>query len=248
MKDDIILELCIENGTRIDELIAKGADRVELCDNLAAGGTTVSYGVAAGVIRRCRSAGVKVMAMIRPRGGNFVYDDNEFAAMLDDTDMMLKLGAGGIVFGCLTAENRLDREKNLCLIRMAELPAVTSPDGPLSPADSPAVTGAVCSAGSPAGADSGIDRVFHMAFDHINPAEQLDSIRWLADNGVTRILTHGSADLSIPIEQNYTLLREYAAAAGAAVEILPGGGITAGNYREICAALGVRQVHGTRVL
>jgi copper homeostasis protein len=231
MKDGITLEVCIENGTRIDELIAKGADRVELCDNLAVGGTTVSYGVAAGVIRRCRNAGVKVMAMIRPRGGDFVYDDNEFAAMLDDTDMMLKLGAGGIVFGCLTAEGRLDRDKNLCLIRMAELPAVTAG------ADSPA-----------AGADSGIHRVFHMAFDHIDPAEQLDSIRWLADNGVTRILTHGSPDLSIPIEQNYPRLKEYTAAAGAALEILPGGGITAGNYREICAALGVGQVHGTRVL
>jgi copper homeostasis protein len=203
---------------------------VELCDNLASGGTTVSYGVAAGVIRRCREAGVKVMTMIRPRGGNFVYDDNEFAAMLDDTNMMLSLGTGGIVFGCLTPEGRLDREKNLSLIRMAELPAAG-----LSKAGSadPSVA-------------SGIDVVFHMAFDHIDPAEQLDSLRWLADNGVTRILTHGSPDLSVPIEQNYPRLREYIAVTG--IEILPGGGISAGNYREICAALGVMQVHGTRVL
>jgi copper homeostasis protein len=216
MKDGITLEVCIENGTRIDELAAKCADRVELNDNMAVGGTTVSYGVAENVIPRCHKGGIKVMSMVRPRGGDFVYDENEFAAMLKDLEILKTLGTDGVVFGCLSPDGGLDREKNLALIKAA---------------------------------DSGnIASVFHMAFDHINPDEQIDSLRWLADKGITRILTHGSSDQSIPIGQNYGRLREYIAASAGSVELLPGGGITADNYREICKALGVQQAHGTRIL
>jgi copper homeostasis protein len=218
MKDGITLEVCIENGTRIDELVAKGADRVELNDNMAVGGTTVSYGVAENVIPRCHRGGIKVMAMVRPRGGSFVYDGNEFAAMLRDAEILKSLGADGLVFGCLSSSGGLDREKNLALIRAAGI------------------------------SGDGVSTVFHMAFDHINPDEQLDSLRWLADMGLSRILTHGSADQSIPIEQNYGRLREYVAASAGGIEILPGGGLTADNYREICKALGVQQAHGTRIL
>jgi copper homeostasis protein len=219
MVDGITLEVCIENGTRIDELIARRCvDRVELNDNIAVGGTTVSYGVAENVIRRCHAAGITVMSMVRPRGGNFVYDKNEFAAMLRDLEILKTLGTDGVVFGCLTAAGSLDREKNLTLIK----------------------------AGLGAG---GIEAVFHMAFDHINSDEQLDALRWLANNGIKRVRPHGSADQSSPIEQNYKRLREYVAAGSASgIEILPGGGITGGNYREVCEALGVKQAHGTKIL
>ncbi|MDR2181465.1 MAG: copper homeostasis protein CutC, partial [Treponema sp.] len=104
MIDGITIEVCIENGTRIDELSARKnpdgslmADRVELNDNLAAGGTTVSYGVAGQVIGRCHDAGIKVMSMVRPRGGGFVYSDDEFSAMLRDLRMLRELGSGGVV-------------------------------------------------------------------------------------------------------------------------------------------------------
>ena len=219
MTDGITLEVCIENGSRVDELIAKGADRVELNDNLPASGTTVSYGVAENVIRRCHAGGIKVISMIRPRGGDFVYTEDETAIMLRDIEIQQTLGTDGVVFGCLTGSGSLDKEKNLCLIRAAfqqKTPEKT------------------------------MEVVFHMAFDHINPNEQLDSLRWLADNGVTRILTHGSADQSIPIQRNYKRLHEYITVGG--IEILPGGGITKDNFREICAELGVTQAHGTRIM
>jgi copper homeostasis protein len=212
MKNGITLEVCVENGSRIDELTAKGADRVELCDNLAAGGTTVSYGVAENVIARCHAAGIGVMSMIRPRGGNFVYDANELAAMLRDIEILRGLHTDGVVFGCLTVDKRLDRA------------AVEK-----------------CAA-----AAAGLEMTFHMAFDSIAEDEQLEALGWLADCGVTRILTHGSADLSVPIRLNYPRLREYIAAAQ--IEILPGGGVTKDNYRDICASLGISQAHGTRIL
>ncbi|GHV84893.1 copper homeostasis protein CutC [Spirochaetia bacterium] len=211
MKDGITLELCIENATRIEELAAKGADRFELCDNLAVGGTTVSYGVAENAITRSHAIGVKVMCMIRPRGGNFVYDANETAAMLRDIEVMHKLGTDGLVFGCLTQNNRLDKDLTEKCITAAR----------------------------------GLETTFHMAFDHIRPEEQLDSLRWLADR-VTRILTHGSADLSVPVKLNFPQLRKFITAGK--IEILVGGGVTKDNYRDICAALNVKQIHGTRLL
>ena len=214
MTNGITLEVCIENCSRLEELAEKGADRVELNNNMAAGGTTVSYGVAEYAMRRCHAAGIKVVSMVRPRGGNFVYNEDELAIMLKDIEILHRHGTDGIVFGCLTMSGSLDREKNLRLIR--------------------------------AGKERNLVIVFHMAFDHINPDEQLESLRWLADNGVTRILTHGSADQAIPIQNNYRRLKEYVAAGG--IEILPGGGVTSGNYREICTELGINQVHGSRVL
>jgi copper homeostasis protein len=219
MINGITLEVCIENGSRIDELAAKGADRVELCDNLAAGGTTVSYGVAEYAIRRCHGAGITVMSMIRPRGGNFVYSEDEAAIMLRDMEILNSLGTDGIVFGCLTSSGSLDREKTLRLAGAAQ---------------------ALCSGGKK------LDLVFHMAFDHINQDEQIESLRWLADAGIKRVLTHGSADQAIPVQNNYQRLREYIAAGG--IEILAGGGVTKDNYREICAELQITQVHGTQIL
>ena len=214
MTNGITLEVCIENASRLEELAEKGADRVELNDNMAESGTTVSYGVAEYAIKRCHTSGIKVVSMIRPRGGNFVYSDYELSIMLKDIEVLHSLGTDGIVFGCLTSTGSLDREKTFRLIR--------------------------------SGKERNIDIVFHMAFDHINYDEQLENLRWLADNGVTRILTHGSADQSIPIQNNYKRLKEYIALEK--IEILPGGGVTKDNFREICAELGVNQAHGTRIL
>jgi len=220
MTEGITLEVCVENGTRIHELASKGgADRVELCDNLAAGGTTVSYGVAEYAIRRCHAAGIRVMSMIRPRGGDFTYTEDEMSIMLRDIEILCGIETDGIVFGCLTASGGLDKEKTLRLIKAAK----TAFPGTAK-----------------------FDLVFHMAFDHINHNEQMDSLRWLGDNGITRILTHGSEDQSVPVQNNYSRLQEYVAVGG--IEILVGGGVTKDNYREICAALGINQVHGTRIL
>ena len=214
MIDGITLEACIENGKCFDELAAKGVDRIELNDNMAESGTTVSYGVAEYAIRRCHANGITVMGMVRPRGGDFVYSEDEIAIMQKDLEVLHSLGADGVVFGCLTSTGSLDRKKTFCLIQAART--------------------------------RNLDTVFHMAFDHINYDEQLDSLRWLADNGVTRILTHGSADMTVPIQNNYNRIKEYITAGG--IEILPGGGVTKDNYREICAELKLKQAHGSRIV
>lgn len=63
----ILKEACIENTTNLVNVIEAGANRVELCDNLAEGGTSVSYGIAKHVVKICHEQNVSVMAMARPQ-------------------------------------------------------------------------------------------------------------------------------------------------------------------------------------
>ena len=98
----MIKEFCAENYTDIPKAIQAGAGRIELCDNLAAGGTTPSMGVIEEVLAYAGEKHVPVMTMIRPRGGNFVYNDIELKIMENDLIHAKNAGTDGVVFGCLT--------------------------------------------------------------------------------------------------------------------------------------------------
>ncbi|MGY3749749.1 copper homeostasis protein CutC [Vagococcus acidifermentans] len=116
----MIKEFCSENFTLIPKAIASGARRIELCDNLAVGGTTVSTGVMEETILYCHEKEVAVMAIIRPRGGNFIYTDTELKIMHTDIIEAKKLGVDGVVFGCLNESGWLDEEAMTRLIEAAE--------------------------------------------------------------------------------------------------------------------------------
>ena len=83
-----------------------GADRVELCAGIPEGGTTPSYGEIASAWEVLTHSRLHVI--IRPRGGDFLYSDIEIRTMLKDIEIARKLGADGVVFGCLTAEGEVD--------------------------------------------------------------------------------------------------------------------------------------------
>lgn len=104
----MIKEVCVENFTLVPSAIKKGAHRIELCDNLSVGGTTVSYGVAAKTVSYCRNTNTKVMAIVRPRGGNFIYNEDEVDIMCQDIHLFNQLGINGIVIGCLNRDNWID--------------------------------------------------------------------------------------------------------------------------------------------
>lgn len=105
----MLKEVCVENFTKIPKAVQQGADRIELCDNLAVGGTTVSLGVLEQAVAYCKGKSIPVMAIIRPRGGNFVYDDSEKSILLHDIKYAKKAGADGIVIGALSDDNGLDK-------------------------------------------------------------------------------------------------------------------------------------------
>ena len=105
----MIYEFCAENVTLLEKAMQAGARRVELCDNLAVGGTTPSYGVTKAAVELAANYDTTIMTMIRPRGGDFVYHDLEIAIMLEDIRLTAQAGSQGVVFGALTADKKLDK-------------------------------------------------------------------------------------------------------------------------------------------
>lgn len=105
----MLKEACVENFTDVPAVIERGAKRIELCDNLAVGGTTPSLGVIKIATEYCQEREVAVAVMLRPRGGDFVYSIMEKAMMVFDLEHILSLRPEGIVVGALTADNELDR-------------------------------------------------------------------------------------------------------------------------------------------
>lgn len=90
-----------------------GVDRVELCASPAEGGVTPSL---ATIERVTKIKGLDVSVMIRPRGGDFLYSDDEFQTMLCDIEHARKAGATGVVFGILTADGKVDVERTRALV------------------------------------------------------------------------------------------------------------------------------------
>ncbi|MDS3050221.1 copper homeostasis protein CutC [Streptococcus pneumoniae] len=105
----MIYEFCAENVTLLEKAMQAGARRIELCDNLAVGGTTPSYGVTKAAVELAANYDTTIMTMIRPRGGDFVYNDLEIAIMLEDIRLTAQAGSQGVVFGALTADKKLDK-------------------------------------------------------------------------------------------------------------------------------------------
>lgn len=85
---------------------AGGAHRVELCAGIPEGGTTPSYGEMA-VAREVLTT-TRLHVIIRPRGGDFLYSPMEVRTMLKDIEMAKRVGADGVVFGCLTEDGEID--------------------------------------------------------------------------------------------------------------------------------------------
>ena len=105
----MIYEFCAENVTLLEKAMQAGARRIELCDNLAVGGTTPSYGVTKAAVELAANYDTTIMTMIRPRGGDFDYNDLEIDIMLEDIRLTAQAGSQGVVFGVLTADKKLDK-------------------------------------------------------------------------------------------------------------------------------------------
>ncbi|MDA6068848.1 copper homeostasis protein CutC [Flavobacterium sp. AC] len=93
-----------------------GADRIELCDNMQLGGTTPNTVLAARVREKLS---IKMHVIIRPRGGDFVYNDEEFIEMKQDIKSFKKLGVDGFVFGILNSDGSVNKKQNQELVHLA---------------------------------------------------------------------------------------------------------------------------------
>ncbi len=120
--DRPLIEICLESATSVLRAQEGGADRVELCSDLFEGGCTPSVGTFR-VAKRL--AGIPINVMIRPRGGDFCYSDDEFAVMMEDVKVFKAEGANAVVFGILTPDGEIDMERSARVIEAARPMKVT---------------------------------------------------------------------------------------------------------------------------
>jgi copper homeostasis protein len=116
--ETMIFEICVDSVSGVRAARAAGAQRVELCANLLEGGITPSLGM----IREARAVnGIGLHVMLRPRGGDFLFDPDEFAIMKADVELAKHEGADGVVIGLLRPGGAIDTE------RVGELAALARP-------------------------------------------------------------------------------------------------------------------------
>ena len=94
-----------------------GADRIELCANMSVGGTTPSIEI---IEQTKQNLTIDLYVMIRPRGGNFIYSNEEFQQMKDSILQIKKIGVNGFVFGILNEDETINIEQNTELINLAK--------------------------------------------------------------------------------------------------------------------------------
>lgn len=122
MKDDVLIEICVDSVASAQAAERGGARRLELCSDLLEGGITPSLGL----IERVRAkVSIALQVMIRPRGGDYCYDADEFEIMRRDIGIAKKLGADGVVFGILDADGNIDISRSRELVELAPPMGVT---------------------------------------------------------------------------------------------------------------------------
>jgi len=213
--DNLIKEACVTNYYQAKRAFELGANRLELCFDMSNDGITPSFGTAKQIKENIN---IPLFCMIRPRGGNFIFDKSEINIMLDDIFILIKYAKiDGIVIGCLNKNNEIDIEANKLLINKArEL-------------------------------NKDIQITFHMAFDEIRDIniEYQKNIDLLINLGINRILTKGCKFNCFQGKDNIKKYLEY---ANDRIIIMAGKGITNENYMDIVKYTKCKEIHGTKIV
>lgn len=221
-----LVEICAPSVERAREAFALGADRIELCRDIDCGGLTP----APEDFTAIPFLGGPVHVLIRVRPGNFVYTEEETAAMLASIDKAAVSRAAGVVVGALTADGRIDMDASRTLIARAREHglSVTFHRAIDETADYFRAYEDVCRLG--------VDRILTSggmptAFDGRFRLAHLIRPEAGAATDCPDKPCHGGTPCCTPRRPI----------------IMPGKGITADNVLEIIAVTGAREVHGTRL-
>lgn len=223
----VLVEIAVDSVGDALAAVEAGADRLELCAALREHGLTPGRDLIASVAGR-----VRTVAMARPAPGS-VHDGASWRRTIDDARAVIGAGAGGMVFGCLTPRGGIDRPRVEQMVELAR--------------------------------GAGHEAVFHRAIDLA--ADPLAALHELAGLGVSRVLTAGLSgartahELAEPAAdwprdpawhgggddwaRRFRRLAALVDAARGRVEVLVGGGVRAGNAREIVALTGCTQIHSS---
>ena len=106
--DKNILEICCFNLESALIAADAGADRIELCADPAAGGTTPGIGLIKTVRKKID---IELFPIIRIRGGDFLFSEEEFEVMLHEVEACKDAGCDGVVIGMLLPDGRVDQDQ-----------------------------------------------------------------------------------------------------------------------------------------
>lgn len=111
-----VIEIATTDFNTTKSAVEGGADRIELCAALSEGGTTPSYAA----VKRCRETfAVQLFPIIRPRSGDFLYNEDEWQMMRDDAKLCKDLGCDGVVIGALNADGSVPLKQIANLVETA---------------------------------------------------------------------------------------------------------------------------------
>eukprot|EP00300_Choanocystis_sp_HF-7_P042066 c8836_g1_i2.p2 GENE.c8836_g1_i2~~c8836_g1_i2.p2 ORF type:complete len:241 (+),score=34.59 c8836_g1_i2:223-945(+) len=195
-----------------------GADRIEVCADLHAGGTTPSIGLVSTIVAARAEllahrliAPCLVFVLVRARGGDFLYSDDEMATMVADIEALCRLPVDGFVLGALTPDGSVDVERTRALV---------------------------------AAADGARQFTFHRAIDMARDID--DALVAVASiSQISRVLSSGGAASALEGAAVLRRLHERARLREPPLTVVAGGGLSAQNARALVDASGVREVHGS---
>ncbi|KAM3573888.1 hypothetical protein VYU27_004158 [Nannochloropsis oceanica] len=221
----VLLEVCVDSLQGVATALRHGADRIELCSALEVGGLTPSLGLmetAASLVasQHLERGPPEVVAMIRPRSGDFSYSAMDLAVMKRDIECARRVGLAGVVFGSTTASDTdLDLTAIRSLVAVAQTPHL-SHSTPFS------IT-------------------LHRAIDlSPDPVASLRSmLKELPPGSIDRVLTSGGARSAW--DGRDTIARMVKAAVGSGVVVMAGAGVSVANVSELVKATGVTDVHAS---
>lgn len=122
MHNSLIFEACVESLNDAIAAEKRGANRIELCSALDQDGLTPSPEL---TLKCVQHLTIPVMAMVRPRGGNFVYAEDEILLMEAEIEYFKGSGVAGVVFGLLTNDGAIDVENTRRLTKLVSPLEVT---------------------------------------------------------------------------------------------------------------------------
>ena len=199
----ILVEVCVETADDAVAAVAAGAGRIELNAALALDGLSPSPGL---LVETRRAVRRPLIAMARPRAGDFCYSATELRALRCDAEFALANGADGVAFGILTADRRVDVRRCKEMLRWLDRAKTQI--------------------------------VFHRAFDNV--PDTAEALEQLIDLGVHRVMTSGGKQTAAA---GAAAIAELVRRAAGRIEVLPAGGVRAGNAGGIFRRTGCGQLH-----
>jgi copper homeostasis protein len=226
----VMLEVCVDTAEGLAQAVAGGADRVELCAALAVGGLTPS----AGLIDIAARCGVPVVAMIRPRAGDFVWSAAEVAMMETEIAAVRAAGLAGVVLGASLPDGRLDVP---VLRRLVAAAAQGDAQGRLLQGyRTGAVEGVVPELSK---APAAFEVVLHRCIDLV--PDMGAALEEAVALGFHRILTSGGETTAAA---GAARIAELVRQAAGRITVMPGSGVNPGNA-PMLKGLGIREIHAS---